>query len=245
MKRPGLIRGVLILTLFYMFNGVVHRLNIHSCPQSSVRVHIKNDDLAVEEQCAIETLLITLHAHTECTAQSCITQVQAQFPYLSHGTVSFEPGAQTVYTFEACKPVCLVNGAYLLFYNGVAMRKDILRASVYTHVPVICVDQELLHNSLAMRAVAHAMVNVEPTIAQSYTMLWHTLYAGFITVPFDPPFQIMFDVAHVPTTPLLAHCTTIYRELSDTQVPDRGEWIADIRFNNQIIVYRGKGGGYG
>jgi|GEM_PF-6000548 len=245
MKRPGLIRGVLILTLFYALTGVIHRLNIHSCTHSLVRVHVNSDDLALEEQCAIETLLTTLHAHEGCTTQSCITQVQTQFPYLAHGTVSFEPGSQTVYTFETFKPVCLVNDAYLLFYHGVIMRRDVLSTAACARIPLIRVDQGLLHDSRAMRAVAHAMVGVEPTIAQSYIMQWQTLYASFITVPFDPPFKIMFDIAHVPTAPLLAHCTAIYCELSDTQVPLAGEWIADIRFNNQIIVYRGKGGGYG
>jgi len=96
-----------------------------------------------------------------------------------------------------------------------------------------------------MRSVADAMARIDPAIAAVNAIHWHSIHTGFIGHPDQAAFKVMFDVMHIPTTYILAHCTTIHHELQDSNALSQGAWIADIRFNNQIIVYRGRGGGYG
>src|SRR5689334_16497309 len=107
MKRPGLIRGVLVIGIVYAFNGMLHRLNVHNCAHTYVRVVVSGGNIGAEELCAIETLLVNLHAQEGYTLPECIAQTQAQFPYLYAGTAVFECGYLASYSFICAAPVCI------------------------------------------------------------------------------------------------------------------------------------------
>ena len=243
MKRPGLIRGLLVIGILYAASGMVHRLNVHSCAHTQVRVKLNIDTICVEELCAIETVLRTLHEQAGYTVADCITQVQGQFPYLKEGVAVFEPGSLIVYNFVCLQPLCVVNNEYLLLNDGVVVGKNTF--SAYAPVPAITVDQSLMQDECQMRKVADAMVRIDRTVTAVNAIHWQNIHTGFIDAQDRSDFKVMFDVTHIPTTYILAHCTTIHHELQDAHVLSQGLWVADIRFKNQIIVYRGKGGGYG
>lgn len=245
MKRPGLIRGILLIGIVYVVSGIIHRLNMYNCAHASVRVVINTDGLVADELCAIETLLTALHEQEGHTLGECITHVQAQFPYLHDGAAVFEPGSIALYSFACSKPVCIVNDTSLLLDDGVVVGNTIFDAHAYADLPAISMDQGLLQDEHQTRRVADAMARIDPAIAADNAIHWHTIHSGFIGARPQAVFKVMFDVTHIPTAYILSHCTTIHHELQDSNTVSQGIWIADIRFNNQIIVYRGKGGGYG
>lgn len=245
MKRPGLIRGIVIIGIVYVFSGVIHRLTVHNCAYTQVRVMIDTDSVVVDELCAIETLLTTIHAQDGCTLVDCITQAQAQFPYLYAGTAVFEPGSLVVYSFVCSKPVCIVNDQYLLLDNGVLVARKLFSDHSCMHTPVITLDHSLMQDQSQTHIIADTMAHIDPTLAAGARLHWHTVDSGFLETHDQTGFKIRFDVTHIPTAHILAYCATIHHELRDSNLVSHGVWIADIRFNNQIIVYRGKGGGDG
>jgi hypothetical protein len=242
MKMPGLIRGMVVIGVVYAVSGIVHRLNVHNCTHTYVRVMIGTDSVVADELCAIETLLTTLHTQKGYTVVDCITQAQAQFPYLYAGAAVFEPGFLVVYSFACSKPVCIVNDQYLLLDNGALVGKDILAGHSWTHLPIITLDQSLMQDQNQTHRVADTMAHIDPAITAGARMHWHTIDSGFLDTHDQAGFKVRFDVTHIPTAYILAYCAAIHHELRDSNGVYHGVWIADIRFNNQIIVYRGKGG---
>ncbi len=245
MKRPGLIRGMLVIWFMYACSGVIHRLNMHRCAHTRVQVQLDINAIAADELCAIETVLTTVHADPLSTITDGIIQAQTQFPYLHAGTAAFQPGAVLVYTFSCMQPVCRLNDRYLLLANGCVVDHVVFCDDAYASLPAIKVDRALLQDEQQLCAVAHAMTRIDSAITTVHTIYWYDVHTGFIVMQENPDYTIKFDVMRIPTIPMLAHCTTIHQELQNTTVSPRGGWITDIRFNNQIIVYRGKGGGYG
>jgi len=243
MKMPGLIRGIVVVSIVYAVSGIVHRLNVHNCAHTYVRVMIDTDSVVADELCAIETLLTTVHAQEGCTLVDCITQAQAQFPYLHAGTAVFEPDSLVVYSFACSKPVCMVNDQYLLLDNGALVARELFSGNSYLHIPTITMEQSLMQGQSQTHRIADAMAHIDPAIATGDRMHWHTVDSGFLDTHDRAGLKVRFDITHIPTAYILAYCATIHHELRDSNVLCHGVWIADIRFSNQIIVYRGKGGG--
>jgi len=81
-------------------------------------------------------------------------------------------------------------------------------------------------------------------IFDRYTLCWvneHELYFGDMD---DDSFSLLCDAASLPHTTSLALYDQV-KQSAKSNVRMKKKWIADVRFENQIIVYGDRGEGYG
>lgn len=87
---------------------------------------------------------------------------------------------------------------------------------------------------------------VSPKILASHAITWKDHHTIEMRRAADPDFSLVCDVEHIPSHTIIEQCDQIYQQVRQKELEKKSrkqhQWVADIRFENQIIMTADKKG---
>lgn len=219
--------ALIVLTLTYLF--------------AIKRYELRVDDRIVPElneqlNAHVKSLPLGIRIWPEHKAE----EIQKQFPWIK--SVSFfRTPMQTMHVAVAIdEPVIKVNEAILT-------HSQVFPASTFTQAQIAALPTLSVHfPSITDRAeiplafIPHAQTFATEPFAP-YTLTWIDQYTARLIDKEQPHFAIQFNAQTIPDAKLFAHCASIKKLLQERGSFEgrkkQARWIADIRFERQVILF--------
>ncbi len=234
-----------IIALVFLVAGVsigTHKLYRSICAVQYV-TYAFDQILSCELQRDIREQVALFENEGSYNPRTIISIICEQFPCVKSVAVHCQASNTATIEITAHDPIVRINGAHVL-----TDAKTIIPDRSYALYVVDSLPSFSMASALPERCSDRMMGAVrrcvEDRIFEQYTLSWvneHELYFHDMR---DPSFSLLCDAVSLPT-----HSTLIsYEQLKDSiknRKSAQNHWVADLRFDDQIIVSRDKGGRYG
>ncbi len=170
-------------------------------------------------------------------------QIKKKFPCIEYVTAErYAPGIAHI-QIKTAKPLVYINDSMIVAQDGSYVSKDLFTAAALKKtIALTCT--ELSTNTTISPALAQSVRFFLNPLVQQYAITWHNDHTTVLGNKQEPWFTIICNTTPIPSDALLIQCEQIKQKLITTK--SNNNWIADIRFHNQIVVYnKKKGATYG
>ncbi len=235
-------RGIILLSIMAL--GSIGRLVVqHICSTQYVMYTI--DPLLADSVHQHIKNIINAQVTNQQSLQQLMASLQHEFPYIQDGTLAKVPRNTLHLTLTAHPPQCIINDSWVFTKNGSLFSKDIYTMYARKYIPYISVtdfDNQKEH-ALLPTALLAIMQRISAAAFLAYDVELHSVYEIFFHDKKESQFELVCSVDQLPTKSTLRNCAHIKNVLQGRGAfEQRAHWIADIRFKNQIVVYKGLGG---
>ncbi len=144
---------------------------------------------------------------------------------------------------EANGPIVRINGSHVLTEAKTIIPENSYALYVLNALPSLSMATAL-PDQCSDQMMSTVKSCVKDRIFERYTLSWvneHELYFRDIN---DPSFSLLCDVVSLPTHTALLSYEQVKNSIKRRKAAP-SHWVADLRFDDQIIVSRDQGGGYG
>ena len=184
----------------------------------------------------IQTLPCGLRVAPNISAQKILDQ----YPWIASISLRRMPNnvMRTQVTIE--EPSVKVNTTIITEHLRVLPESTFMPASI-AQIPALSVTfPNNVHNEIPSVFISHAKTLTDERF-HSYAITWIDEYQARLTDKEQPHFTILFNAYSIPDASMFAYCRSIKRQLEE-----RGSfsgrykgtrWVADVRFDRQIIVF--------
>lgn len=175
--------------------------------------------------------------------RTIIATITEQFPCVKSVSVHCQASNTAHIAVEAYDPIVRINNTHVL-----TEIKTIIPACSYALYAVNALPLFSMTGALPDHCSDRMMNAIKSCVKESvfdrYTLSWvndHELYFKDIQ---DPSFSLLCDAASLPTHTMLVSYEQVKNSIKRRNSA-MNRWVADLRFNDQIIVSGAKGGSYG
>lgn len=208
-----------------------------------------DDHITDTEKHSIMALIHTLHERETAHIYDNMLPIRQQFPFIESIAITLLPNNIMQYTIHAAKPCCIVNQELAFTHNNTLVNKQIFTPTHIQNLPAIFIDEIALQKEQDLCGLQDCITNLLPSLFAEYTVAWYSPIHMRLYDKSQPQFSIIFSADHLPDTRTISACTTLKQNLpppkrnrfTKNRQSNNGNWAADIRFNNQIILYADKG----
>jgi hypothetical protein len=219
--------ALIVLTLTYLFAIKRYELRV-----DDRIVPALNEQLATH----VKSLPLGIRVWPEHKAQ----EIQKQFPWIKSVSFFRTPAQTMRVSVVIDEPVIKVNEAILT-------KSRVFPASTFTQTQIAALPTLSVHFPIATdRAdippafIPHAQTFATELFAP-YSITWFDAYTARLTDKEQPNFVIQFNAQSIPDAKMFAHCATIKKLLQERGSFEgrkkQTRWIADIRFERQLILF--------
>jgi hypothetical protein len=186
---------------------------------------------------------IRLYSNGDYNLGALVEQLRSHRTLIRTVQVRYLPSHIAVVEIEALKPIVAINDDHVLLENAAIIPAYYYDAAKVAAIPKITVTPPLPATVTAamMEALERA---VSRNIFERYTLHIHQEHAWYLEDTTDPSFTVCCDAATIPDQVKQMTYERLKREIRQKKIA-RCAWIADLRFQDQIIFSKNKGGGYG
>jgi hypothetical protein len=166
--------------------------------------------------------------------------IQKQFPWIKSVSFFRIPTKTMQVAVALDEPHIRVNGAIITEQSQVIPASTFVPAAI-AMLPALQVTFTVsAHDTVPDDFTPHARTFTEERFSP-YTISWIDEYNARLTDKEQPQFIILFNAKSIPDAAMFAHCSSIKQLLQE-----RGSfggrkkdtrWVADIRFERQVIVF--------
>ena len=175
--------------------------------------------------------------------RTIISTISEQFPCVKSISVHCRASNTAEIEITAHDPIVRINGSHIL-----TDAKTIILDRSYALYVVDSLPSFSMASALPERCSDRMMGAVKRCIKdrifEQYTLSWVNEHELYFQDMHDPSFSLLCDAVSLPT-----HSTLISYEQLKNSIKNRksamNHWVADLRFDDQIIVSGDKGGRYG
>ncbi len=167
-----------------------------------------------------------------------IALLQHQFPWIKSVVVSYVPTNVIQMVIRAHEPICIINHAQVLLTNDIRVEPIVYNAAYLVPLPNVTVDGDREDSDLLRALLQH----IPAHLLSSYELEWVNEMKILLHDKHQRKFAIVCDSARLPDDALLARCNTIKYDLEKRGTFTKNTkklWVADVRFENQIVVSGG------
>lgn len=175
--------------------------------------------------------------------RDAVREIKELFPWVHSVSMRRLPSNVMSVRVAAAEPIVKVNDIVITQTQRI-IPADIFDADGITHIPhsTVIFEQD---GQLPELFIPHAKT-LASNLFSSYSLTWIDEYQARLTDTEQPRFVILFNAYSIPDASMLAHCASIKKQLEE-----RGSfggrhkttrWVADIRFDHQVVVFSEKGG---
>lgn len=194
--------------------------------------------IAQVKQKAITQLVHDILYRSKANTQVLSRQIKKQFSCIKFISISYEPCGLMLVTCKARKPYCFLNNKFVLTKDNIVISRNAFIPDNLTHLHTIFVDDQLLEQKSILQTCKQCVSALPSSIFTSYDVLWKSQIEAWLHDKKER-FFIIFNLNNLPNEQLFAQCCKIKDELQPKIILKKNEWwIADIRFTNQVIVYK-------
>jgi len=197
-----------------------------------------NDELAAH----VKSLPHGIRVGPDVSAQT----IQKQFPWI-HSLSFSRMATQTMYVAVTIdEPRIKVNEAIITDQSRVISASTYMLFGIAA-LPTLKINFPAITDldEIPDSFIPHAQLFIDARFAP-YTVSWIDEYSARLTDIEQPNFTILFNAHAIPDAAMFTHCSTIkqiLKERGSFEGRHKGtHWIADVRFERQVIVYSEKGG---
>lgn len=179
-----------------------------------------------------------------------IEALATQFPFLTDIDAHLTPHIKRLYiSGQLPTPLFIVNDT-IIFNNTSSAPTHLFAKEFYTDLPVITVPRLLSDPKQVLTSQEITLFKQLPfELFKPYTIVWHDMTDAYL-YPKDSSFvSLRFHAQSIPTIETMKKYKRLCDEYEQPSSPKKKavHWVADVRFEKQIIVSidRQKGGNYG
>jgi len=248
---------LLIIACIGLHNGYTALFAMHNL------VFCIDDHITDTEKHAIMTYIHTLHERANIPTSDNILPIQQQFPFVESIHITLLPNSMMQYTVHISQPCCIVNQELAFIKNNTLTHKQIFNPTSIQNLPSVFVDEIALQKKHGLHNFQHCITSLSQDLLNDYNVAWFSEVYVRLHEKNHPQFSIIFSADRLPDTRTISACTAIKQDLVKqallqntpllAKLPlkkntfekkrqlNTSNWAADIRFNNQIVLYAEKG----
>lgn len=207
--------------------------------------HLKIDDRIVPSLNAqlaahIQTLPSGVRVAPDLSAQA----IQKQFPWVKSVSLFRIPTKIMQVAVAVDEPQVKIN-AFIITDHLRVLPVSTFIPSALSALPSLQVTFLNAESNIPPAFIPHAQTFTDERFSP-YTLTWIDEFQARLTDKEQPQFTILFNAHSIPDTAMFAHCSSIKKLLEE-----RGSfagrhkgtrWVADVRFERQVILFSEKGG---
>ena len=212
---------------------------------------IQQYDLRVDDR-IVPALNAQLAAHVQnlphgvrVTPNLSADLIQKKFPWIKSVSFFRIPTKTMQVAVALDEPQLRVNGAVITEQSHVVPASTFMPAAIEGLPKLEITFTESDYDMLPDHFVPHAHTFTDERFLP-YTISWIDEYTARLTDKEQPQFTILFNAHVIPDAGMFAHCSSIKQLLQERgSFGGRNKdtrWVADIRFERQVIVFSEKGG---
>lgn len=202
---------------------------------------------------APKTIAPELHAdleqfvmeHVHCSQQEFLKKLKERFSFLHSVEVTRLPKKRIFFSTDIQDPVFRINNNQLLLADAQLIPQSWYQKSAYERLPVITVPA--MQDDYFFREKLFLLRELPKEILSGHEIVWHDKTDAFLIFDDLQNCAIRFNADVLPTEQLYELCKEIVTEAKSRslrRVKKPIYWIADIRFQKQIILYGDKEGDF-
>lgn len=171
-------------------------------------------------------------------------KIKGQFPAIEQINFQTVPANTCIAEITLSEPQVQLDNCALLCANGGLMNMHQGDTNLAEKIPLIHFEINQQAHNLTMQEKKW-LCELSSTLCQSYTVTWHDAYHIELIDKKDPWFGITTTILIKPIDVLIKQCNIIKKNIENERLKKERRsnyYVADIRFENQIIVSAHKGG---
>jgi hypothetical protein len=208
----------------------------------------RHHDFALDVRFAPSMRTAIMHAiHTNnffktYSVKEQIAFLKSTFPAIGHCSSSLSTQGVATLTLHATHPVCLINHDYVMLQDGRMVPSDLFTDVLIASLPAITIPQELANRTYLEPDCKYFIEMMPWYITTNYDLDWHSATKILLRCKQQPHFLLVCNNSILPTPTILHDCTRIMHNLEirgdfKKRSSKKKLWFADIRFEQQIVVY--------
>lgn len=233
---------------------IVSCVGLRTCYTTLFAVHnlafCIDDQITGAEKHALINFVHALHEQNTHVSDT-ILSIQQQFPFVTSIAITRLPHNIMQYTIHVAEPCCMINQELAFTKNNTLVHKNIFTPTTMHSLPTMFVDEVALQKEQGMLNLQQCVTELPHTLFNDYKIAWFNPMHLRLYDKNQPNFSIVFSVDRLPDEQTITACTTIKQNLPSPKKnryekkghANMSSWAADIRFNNQIVLYAEKGDG--
>lgn len=233
---------------------IVSCIGIRACYATLFAMHnlvfCIDDQITLTEKYALMNFIHALHEHTTHVSDT-ILPIQQQFPFVTSIAITRLPNNILQYTIHTAEPCCIVNQELAFTKNNTLVHRNIFTPTALQNLPTMLVDEVALQKEHGLDRFQQCVAELPRDLFADYKIAWFNPMHLRLYTKNQSDFSIIFSVDHLPDERTITACTSIKQSLppaKKNRYEKKGQsntsnWAADIRFNNQIVLYAEKGDG--
>lgn len=174
--------------------------------------------------------------------------IKNQFSHIKHVMITQAPNGLNV-KLKPRTPRFIINNEKILIDSGQLISKYLFNKDAYSMLPALTIDEAACESGCLNYLCHKSLCMVPGKLFKAYDFWWQNKEAVWLTCKEQPHFVILTDAESIGNKQKLQLCCNLKKDIElkkEFSFKKSMVWIADIRFDNQVIVFSrgGKGHGY-
>ena len=201
-------------------------------------VHVVCDDMIDQVYCAAlqEQLTVSMVNYPK----TCAASIHAQYPFVDAITFSFLSDYTALVEICARRPILQINTTHIVMENYDIISADVYKIQYKAMLPRMQVtDVGALTASIAKK-MCSCVDHVDDAILEQYDLQWHDETDVWLIKKTDTSVAFRIHADFVCTQQELAQgqqVLQLVREEREKTKKKKALWVADMRFEKQIVAY--------
>jgi len=175
-------------------------------------------------------------------------KLKAAFSHINHIAIS-HISKKLVINVQPHKPRFVINADKVLLESGKVKPRSLFNNDILLTIPLLTISESACHIDNLSADCFNALNTISPVLLEQYNLCWENEREVWLTDKKKPHFTILTDSHSITHQQKLDVCGILKKTIESRKDFSRRKstvWVADIRFDNQVIIFSrgGKGHGY-
>lgn len=169
----------------------------------------------------------------------------AEFPVIASASFALQSNKDVLIDIASHVPFVRVNDAQVLTQNGRLIPADHFESTVTQKLASIAVAPSALSDESQLCAMVQDLKDIDYALMYSFQLTWHTRYEVIVANKENPSIQMVCCAYQLASSCKVDSYLSAVASIVQDQTAGasaKKQWIADVRFENQVILRGSKGG---
>lgn len=175
-------------------------------------------------------------------------QLKDTFPFVKGVTIAHLATGTVAIHLTIYKPLMRINSNLVLLESGILESQQSFKSDVIASLSAVSVHESVFTDSRLTPDFYTCLASISSHLFKGYEINWHNKHELWLTDKNQPSFKILCDAHSISNEQKLNLCKKLKEEIKgkkEVLLNKSKTWIADIRFDNQIIIFSRGGRGHG
>jgi len=248
MKKTAKIIRIIIIFALLITGGFFSYKLYHRLFTPTRFTISSNNILSASTLETINTFIDQKTDYTDKSIKSLAAQLKTTFPFIKEVAITQLPKTLAIH-MNINKPLFVINNDLILLESGTLESLNLFKPDVFESLPSASIHKSSYHDKNLSQSCYNCLTSISRHLLDSYQLNWNNEQEVWLNDKKQPRFIILCNLQSIEDQKKLKFCSTLKNEIVRKKEFSHNKlntWIADIRFDNQIIIFSrgGKGHGY-